>query len=94
MGKFSSRLPRYRSQKPISRHPGQPGLSYEHIDIFANKRVARRDRGNRASPVDRARMKRPAVTKASKVKRSIFVYIKRLQCFHRSLSNHLKTILK
>ena len=42
-GKFSSRLP----------------ASYEHIDIFTKKRVARRDLGNQASPVDRALMKRP-----------------------------------
>ena len=42
----------------------------------------------------RAHMKRPAVVKASKVNRSIFVYIKRLQFFHRLPSNHLKTILK
>ena len=32
--------------------------SYEHFDIFTKKRVARRDLGNRASPVDRAHMKR------------------------------------
>ena len=38
---------------------GQPGLSYEHIDIFTKERVARRDLGNRASPVDRAHMRRP-----------------------------------
>ena len=54
MGKFSSRLPRSRSQKPRSRKPGQPGLSYEHIEIFMKERVARRDLGSRASPVDRA----------------------------------------
>ena len=54
MGKFSSRLPRSRSQKP-----GQPGVSYEHMDLFTKKRAARRDLGNRASPVDRADMKRP-----------------------------------
>jgi len=52
MGKFSSRLPR-------SRQPGQPGFSYEHIEIFTKERVARRDLGDRASPVDRARMKGP-----------------------------------
>ena len=34
-------------------------FSYEHIKIFVEKRVARRDLGNRASPVDRAHMKRP-----------------------------------
>ena len=69
MGKFSSRLSRSRSQKPRSRYPGQPGLSYEHIDIFTKKRAARRDLGNRASPVDRAHMKRPSVTTRSGVVR-------------------------
>ena len=44
MGKFSSR----------------PLIDiFEHIDIFTKKRLARRDLGNRASPVDRAHMKRP-----------------------------------
>ena len=38
---------------------GPAGLSNEHIDIFTKKRVARRDLGNQASPVDRAYMKRP-----------------------------------
>ena len=38
---FSSRLPRSRSQKPRSRKPGKPGLSYEHIDIFTKKIVAK-----------------------------------------------------
>ena len=47
MGKFSSRV--------------LPDLSYEHIDIFTKKRVASRDLGNRASPVDRAHMKRPLI---------------------------------
>ena len=37
----------------------QPGLLYEHIDIFTKKRAARRDLGNRASPVDQAHIKRP-----------------------------------
>ena len=37
-----------------------PPLSYEHINIFTKKRVARRDLGKRASPVDRAHMKRPS----------------------------------
>ena len=55
MGKFSSRLPR-------SRKPDQPGLSYEHVDIFTKNRLARRDFGNQASLVDRAHMKRPFST--------------------------------
>ena len=37
---------------------GQPAFSYEHIEILVKKREARRDLGNRASPVDRAHMKR------------------------------------
>ena len=59
--KFPARLPRSRSQKPRSRLPGQPAFSYEHIEIFVKKRAARRDLGNRASPVNRAHMKRPWV---------------------------------
>ena len=47
MGKFSFRLPRSRSL-------GQPSISYEHIEIFTKDSVARRDLGNRASPVDQA----------------------------------------
>ena len=39
--------------------PARP--SYEHIDIFTKKRVARQGLGNRASPVDRAHIKRPLV---------------------------------
>ena len=40
--------------------PSRPLIDiFEHIDIFTKKRVARRDLGNRASPVDRAHMKRP-----------------------------------
>ena len=64
MGKFSSRLPRSRLVTEISVAKTEisvtePGLSYEHIDIFTKKRAARRDLGNRASPIDRAHMKRP-----------------------------------
>ena len=47
MGKFSSRFPR-------SRKPGQPGLSYEHIEGKSGEERF----GNRARPVDRAHMKR------------------------------------
>ena len=35
-------------------------LSYKDVKIFTKERVARRDVGNRASPVDRANMKRPS----------------------------------
>ena len=34
-------------------------FSYEHIKIFTKGRLARRDLGNRGSPVYRAHMKRP-----------------------------------
>ena len=37
----------------------EPGFSYEHIEFFTKERLARRDLGTRASPVDRAHMKRP-----------------------------------
>ena len=50
--KFSARLPR-------SREPSQPALSYEHIENFTKDLEVRRDLGNRASPVNRAHMKRP-----------------------------------
>ena len=48
--------PGYRG---LGRKNRQPGLSYEDIDIFTKKRVARRDLGNRANPVDLAHMRRP-----------------------------------
>ena len=49
MGKFSSRLPRL----------GQTCFSYKHIEVSIKERVARRDLGNRASPIARAHVKRP-----------------------------------
>ena len=52
MAKFPARLPR-------SREPSQPALSYEHIETFKKDLEVRRDLGNRASPVNRAHMKRP-----------------------------------
>ena len=33
--------------------------SYEHIEMFVKKRVARQDLGNKASPVDWAHINRP-----------------------------------
>ena len=54
MVKFPARLPR-------SREPSQPALSYEHIENFTKDLEVRRDLGNRASPVNRAHMKRPLV---------------------------------
>ena len=59
MGKFPARLPRSRLEKPRSREPIQPALSYEHIENFTKDLEVRRDLGNRASPVNRAHMKRP-----------------------------------
>ena len=59
MAKFPARLPRSRLEKPRSREPSQPALSYEHIENFTKDLEVRRDLGNRASPVNRAHMKRP-----------------------------------
>ena len=58
---LSSRLPRSRLEKSRSREPSQPTLSYEHIENFTKDSEVRRDLGNRASPVNRAHMKRPWV---------------------------------
>ena len=54
MAKVPARLPR-------SREPSQPALSYEHIENFTKDLEVRRDLGNRASPVNRAHMKRPPI---------------------------------
>ena len=48
----------YPCYRDISRK-NQPRNSYELIKISTQLRVARRDLGNRHSPVDRADMKRP-----------------------------------
>ena len=45
------------SYKDLGRKRGQPSLLNEHINILQRKKW--RDFGNRASPVDRAHMKRP-----------------------------------
>ena len=42
-----------------NRDLGQPGLSYEEIEIFTKKRVANWDLGNQASPVDGVYTKKP-----------------------------------
>ena len=39
--------------------PSQSALSYKHIKNFTKDLEVRRDIGNRASPVNRAHMKRP-----------------------------------
>ena len=54
MAKCSARLPRSRLEKPTSREPSQPTLSYEHIENFTKGLEARRDLGNRTSPVKRS----------------------------------------
>ena len=59
MEKFSAWLPRLRLEKPRSREPSHPNLSYEHSEIFTKDLVVYRDLGNRASPVNRDHMKRP-----------------------------------
>ena len=51
--------PAYRLEKPRSREPSQPALSFELIANFTKDLEVRRDLGNRASPVNRAHMKRP-----------------------------------
>ena len=56
---FPARLPRSRLERPRSRQPSQPALSFEHIEVFTKDLEVRRDLGNRASPVNRAHMKRP-----------------------------------
>ena len=59
MAKFPARLPRSRLEKPISREQSQPAHSYEQIANFTKDLEVRRDLGNRASPVNRAYVKRP-----------------------------------
>ena len=54
MAKCSARLPRSRLEKPTSREPSQPTLSYKHIENFTKDLEARRDLGNRTSPVKRS----------------------------------------
>ena len=44
-------IPVTRAQKPRSRHPGQPVLSYEHINIFTDVSVVMRNLGNRPRTV-------------------------------------------
>ena len=45
--------------EPRSRELSQSALSYKHIKNFAKDLEVRRDIGNRASPVNRAHIKRP-----------------------------------
>ena len=58
-GKISSLLTEISVGKPRSREPSQPALSYEHIKTFTKALEVRQDLGNRASPVNRAHVKRP-----------------------------------
>ena len=62
MAKFPARLSRFRFEKPRSREPSQPALSYKHIENFTKNLEIRRDLGNRASPVNRAHVKMPVGT--------------------------------
>ena len=62
MAKFPARLSRSRFEKPRSRQPSQPALSYKHIENFTKNLEIRRDLGNRASPVNRAHVKMPVGT--------------------------------
>ena len=45
---FRLKTPRSRLEKPRSREPSQPALSYEHIENFTKDLEVRRDLGNRA----------------------------------------------
>ena len=58
MEKFPARLPR-------SRELSQPALSYEHDENLTKELGVRRDLGNRASPVNRAHMKRPTLSSST-----------------------------
>ena len=49
---------------PRSREPSQPALSCEHIENFTKDLEVRRDLGHRASPVNRAHMSRPSVSRS------------------------------
>ena len=67
MAKFPARLPR-------SQEPSQPALSYEHIENFTKDLEVRRDLGNRASPVNRAHMKRPLEDRFQLIGFSLKIY--------------------
>ena len=58
MEKFPARLPR-------SRELSQPALCYEHDENLTKELGVRRDLGNRASPVNRAHMKRPTLSSST-----------------------------
>ena len=60
MAKFSARLQRSRVEKPRSREPSQPALSYGHIKYFTKDLEARRFPSTR-----RAHIERPLVRQAS-----------------------------
>ena len=62
MAKFPAGLLRSRLEKPRSQEPSQTAISNEHIENFRRDLEARRDLGNRASPVNRAHMKRPTLS--------------------------------
>ena len=48
-----------RASLPRSREPSQPALAYEHIENFTKDLEVRRDLEHRASPVNRAYLRRP-----------------------------------
>ena len=54
MAAFPARLPRSLLEKPRSRQPSQPALSYEHIQDFTKDLEVRWDLGNRASICEEA----------------------------------------
>ena len=73
MEKFPARLLRSRLEKPRSCWLSQPTPSYERTKNFTKDIEVRPDLGNRASPVNRAHMKRPTLSfSTSKVIMSTF----------------------
>ena len=55
MEKVPARLPRPRELSQLA-------ISYEHVENFTKDLEVRRDLGHRASPVNRAHMKRPTLS--------------------------------
>ena len=55
---FPFRLPRSRSEKPRSREPSHPALSYEQVENFTRDLEVRRDLRNPARTVNRVHVQR------------------------------------
>lgn len=61
METFSAWFPRSPLEKPRSKEPSHPTVSYEHSEVFTKDLVGYRDLGNLASPVNLDHKKRPLV---------------------------------